>query len=138
MASVLKGARREDGARRLTRADTRMNAVICIFNIDKEGFHRISSIKTDIFYRLGWLCFAATSKWTRDYGRTRSTFQNKPRHRLAFPISVLSPQDRQILKTASFNLLEKSLSVHDIPTLLTLHNTLIEYSERESTEREAM
>ena len=54
-----------------------MNAVICIFNIDKEGLHGVSSIKTDIYYRLGWLWFAAKSKWTRDYGRTRSTFQNK-------------------------------------------------------------
>ena len=30
-----------------------MNAVICIFNIDKEGFHSVSSIKTDI-YIIGW------------------------------------------------------------------------------------
>ena len=28
----------------------------------------------------------------------------KTNHRLAFPISVLSPQDRQILETASYNL----------------------------------
>ena len=65
-----------------------MNAVICIFNIDKEGFNGVSLIKTDIYYRLGWLWFAATSKWTRDYGRTRSTFQNKPQ----VSLSVLSPQ----------------------------------------------
>ena len=39
-----------------------MNAVICVFNIDKEGFHGVSSIKTDIYYRLGWLWFAAISK----------------------------------------------------------------------------
>ena len=77
-----------------------MNAVICVFNIDKEGFNGIGSIKTDIYYSLGWLLFAANSKWTQDYGRTRSTFQN---NRLAFPISVLSPQDRQIHETASFN-----------------------------------
>ena len=54
-----------------------MNAVICIFEIDKEGFNGVSSIKTVIYYSLGWLWFAATSKWMRDYGRTRSTFQNK-------------------------------------------------------------
>ena len=47
-----------------------MNAVICVFNIDKEGFHRVSSIKTDIYYSAGWLLFAVISKWTQDYGRT--------------------------------------------------------------------
>ena len=26
----------------------KMNAVICVFNIDKESFHGVSSIKTDI------------------------------------------------------------------------------------------
>ena len=26
-----------------------MSAVICIFNIDKEGFNGVSSIKTDIY-----------------------------------------------------------------------------------------
>ena len=64
-----------------------MNAVICVFNIDKEGFKGVGSIKTDIYYRLGWLWFAANSKWTQDYGRTRSTFQNKPQ----VSFSVLSP-----------------------------------------------
>ena len=54
-----------------------MNALICTFNIDREGLHGVSSIKTDIYYRLGWLWYAAKSKWTLDYGRTRSTFQNK-------------------------------------------------------------
>ena len=29
-----------------------MNAMICIFNIDKEGFKGVSSIKMDIYYRL--------------------------------------------------------------------------------------
>ena len=53
-------------------------AVICVFNIDKEGFNGASSIKTDIYYSLGWLKFAANSKRMQDYGRTRSTFQNKP------------------------------------------------------------
>ena len=65
----------------------KMNAVICIFNIDKEGFNGVSSIITDIYYRLGWLWFAANLKWTRDYDRTRSTFQNKPQ----VSLSVLSP-----------------------------------------------
>ena len=32
-----------------------MNAMICIFNIDKEGFKGVSSIKMDIYYRLEWL-----------------------------------------------------------------------------------
>ena len=38
-----------------------MNAVICIFNIDKEGFHGISSIKTDIYFALGFVWLAASS-----------------------------------------------------------------------------
>ena len=81
-----------------TKRTVEMNAVICTFNIDKEGFHGVSLIKTDIYYRLGWLWFAAKSKWTQDYGRTRSTFQNKPQ----VSFSVLSPRDRQIHETASF------------------------------------
>ena len=40
---------------------TEMNAVICVFNIKKEGFNGVSSIETDIYYRLGWLWFAANS-----------------------------------------------------------------------------
>ena len=35
--------------------------LICIFNINKEGFNGVSSIKTDIYYSLGMLWFAATS-----------------------------------------------------------------------------
>ena len=55
-----------------------MNTMICIFNIGKEGFNGVSSIKTDIYYRLEWLWFATNLKWTRDYSQTRWTFQNKP------------------------------------------------------------
>ena len=75
---------------------TEMNAVICTFNIDKEGFHGVSSIKTDIYYRLGWLWFAAISKWTPDYGRTLSTFQNKPQVSFSNirPVPTGSPDPR--------------------------------------------
>ena len=77
-----------------------MNAVICTFNIDKEGLHSVSSIKTDIYYRLGWLWFAAISKWTQDYGRTRSTFQNKPQVSFSnirpVPTGPTDPTDRFI------------------------------------------
>ena len=45
------------------------------------------SKRTSIYYSLGWLWFAANSKWTQDYGRTRSTFQNKQQ----VSLSVLSP-----------------------------------------------
>ena len=38
-----------------------MNAMICIFNIDKEGFHGVSSIKTDIYFMLGFVLLAASS-----------------------------------------------------------------------------
>ena len=75
-------------------------AVICTFNIDKEGSHGVSSIKTDIYYRLGWLWFAVKSKWTQDYGRTRSTFQNKPQVSFSnirpVPTGSTDPTDRFI------------------------------------------
>ena len=78
-----------------------MNAVICVFNIDKEGLHGVSSIKTDIYYRLGWLWFAATSKWTQDYGRMRPTFQNKPQVSFSnirpVPTGSTDPKDSFIL-----------------------------------------
>ena len=78
-----------------TERTVEINAVISISNIDKEGFHGVSSIKTDIYYSLGWLCFAAISKWTQDYGRTRSTFQNKPQAQVSFsnirPVPTGSP-----------------------------------------------
>ena len=78
----------ENGNRQIREHNADMNVdVICTFNSRKEGFNGVSSIKTDIYYRLGWLWFAATSKWTRDYGRTRSTFQNKAQ----VSLSVLSP-----------------------------------------------
>ena len=73
-----------------------MNAMICVFNIDKEGFYGISSIKTDIYYSLGMFWFAAISKWTQDYGRTRSTFQNKPQVSFSNirPVPTGSPDPR--------------------------------------------
>ena len=70
--------RRQDGGSLPNRPDDINVDVICTFHRGEEGFNVISSIKTDIYYRLGWLWFAAISKWTQDYGQTRSTFQNKP------------------------------------------------------------
>ena len=35
-----------------------MNAVICIFNIDNEGFNGVSSIKTDIYFVHGFVLLA--------------------------------------------------------------------------------
>ena len=70
--------------------------VICTFHRGEEGFNGIRSIKTGIYYRLGWLWFAAISKWTQDYGRTRSTFQNKPQVSLSNirPVPTGSPDPR--------------------------------------------
>ena len=38
-----------------------MNAVLCIFNINKENFNGVSLIKTDIYFALGFLWLAARS-----------------------------------------------------------------------------
>ena len=38
-----------------------MNAVICIFNIDKEDFNGVSSIKTDIYFSLGFVWLTSRS-----------------------------------------------------------------------------
>ena len=94
-----------------------MNAVIFVFNIDKEGLHGVSSIKTDIYYRLAWLCFAAISKCTQDYGRTRSTFQNKPQVSLSnirpVPAGSTDPTDRFISNHInSCNQVAVSLNIH--------------------------
>ena len=79
-----------------TERTVEMNALICVFNIDREGSHGARSIKTDIYYSLGWLWFAANSKWTQDYGRTRATFQNKPQVSLSNirPVPTGSPDPR--------------------------------------------
>ena len=82
--------------------------VISTFHRGEEGFNGISSIKTDIYYKLGWLWFAANSKWTRDYGPTRSTFQNKPQVSFSIlsPHGLTDPRDRFIYidyKLASFH-----------------------------------
>ena len=44
--------------------------MIYTFNIDEEGFNGVKSIKTDIYYRLGWLWFAVTSIKRNGRGRT--------------------------------------------------------------------
>ena len=99
MASVLN---KEQGGEMAPTAvrPAEMNAVICIFNMDKEGCNGVSLIKTDIYYRLGWLWFAAISKWTQEYGRTGSTFQNKPQVSFSnirpVPTGSTDPTDRFI------------------------------------------
>ena len=35
--------------------------VICTFNIGKETFNEVISIKTDLYFALGWVSFAASS-----------------------------------------------------------------------------
>ena len=98
-----------------------MNAVICVFNIDKEGFYGVSSIKTDIYYSLGMFWFAAISKWTQDYDRTRSTFQNKPQVSFSNirPVPTGSPDPRD-----SFI----SLLVNDVKRyVLKSTKTIIQY-----------
>ena len=51
-------------------------------------------------------------------------FKTNHRHRLAFPISVLSPQDRQILETGSLNINLEQLS-HENKKRITAHYFLI-------------
>ena len=45
----------------LTERPAEMNALICISNINKEGFNSVSSIKTDIYFTLGFVWLAASS-----------------------------------------------------------------------------
>ena len=68
--------------------------VIFTFNLAEEGFNGVGSIKTDIYYRLGWLWFAATLIKRNGHGitarPTRSTFQNKPKVSFRIYFSILS------------------------------------------------
>ena len=78
-----------------------MNAVICIFDIDKEEFNGVSSIITDIYHIVWDGCGSLPLR--NGCGITAGLDRHfKTNHRLAFPISVLSPQDQQILETRSF------------------------------------
>ena len=73
--------------------------VIYTFNIGDKRSNGVISIKTDIYYVLGWVCFAASSL-SRYGGRNDATtllsdlttFQNKHQGRLAlestFPFSL--------------------------------------------------
>ena len=71
--------------------------VICIFNINKEGFNDVSSIKTDIYFALGCVLLAASSilryvAKTQEAGIVviRLTFQNKQHVSFRISFSVLS------------------------------------------------
>ena len=66
-------------------ADMNVN-MICTFQRGEEGFNGVSSIKTDIYYRLGWLWFAATLI-TRNGRRITAGLDRhfKTNHRLAYP-----------------------------------------------------
>ena len=64
--------------------------IICTFHRGEEGFNGVGSIKPDIYYRLGWVWFAATlikrnGRGIRA-GPSQSTFQNKPQ--VSFRISL--------------------------------------------------
>ena len=43
------------------RTTNRIIYVICTFHRGEEGFNGIGSIKTDLYYGLGWVCLAASS-----------------------------------------------------------------------------
>ena len=95
-ACVLSESGEEDdkmAAERTGPTDTNVD-VIYTFNISEEGFNGVSSIKTDIYYRLEWLWFAATSIKINGReitaGPTRSTFQNKPQVSFRIYLSSLS------------------------------------------------
>ena len=97
MRGVRRRRRQHGGSLPNRLADIKVDA-ICTFHRGEEGFNGISSIKTDIYYRLGWVWFAAISKWTQDYARTGSTFQNKPQPQVSFsnirPVPTGSPDPR--------------------------------------------
>ena len=60
--------------------------VISTFNIGEEGFNGVRSIKTDIFYSMGRLSFAATLIKRNGRGITPGPDQHfKTNHRLAYP-----------------------------------------------------
>ena len=74
--------------------------VICIFNINKEGFNGVSLIKTDIYFVLGCVWFAATSIKRNGRGITaRPDRHFKTNHRLAYP--SCPHVDQQIQRTGS-------------------------------------
>ena len=94
-ACVLSDSGEEDGkmAAALRNRPVNMNVVVIgTFNIGVEGFNGVRLIKTDRYYRLGWVCFAATSMYRYrgdiSAGQTRRTFQNKPQ--VSFRISIMS------------------------------------------------
>ena len=62
--------------------------VICIFNINKEGFNGVSSTKRDIYFALGCVWFADPSFKGNGHHRL---FKTNHRLALEFPFSVLSP-----------------------------------------------
>ena len=75
-----------------TRRPAKMNAVIFIFNIDKDS--SMASARLKWTYTIGWdgcgsLPFRNGRRITAGLDRLFKT-----NHRSAFPISVLSPQDR--------------------------------------------
>ena len=85
-----------------TERPAEMNAVIiCTFNIDKES--SMASARSKQTYTIGWDGCGSLPFRNGHRITTRLDRHFKTNHRLAFPISVLSPQDHQIHNTASFN-----------------------------------
>ena len=84
-----------------------MNAVICLFNIDRRGSMASARSKRTYIIALDGCC---SLPFRNGRGITAGLNRHfKTNHRLAFPISVLSPQDRQIHETASFCLSNRYL-----------------------------
>ena len=75
--------------------------VIFTFNIGEEGFNGVSSIKTDIYFTLGFVWLAASSnlRYIVDASAGRMDRHFKTNHRLAYP--SCPHVDQQIQRTAS-------------------------------------
>ena len=81
--------------------------VIFTFNLAEEGFNGVGSIKTDIYYRLGWLWFAATLIKRNGHGITARPARQHSKTNQRLALEFLFPScplmDRQIHSPGSFD-----------------------------------